>query len=490
MKPLFLFLLAVSIFSPIYSQITFRHTIGGTGQDQGRSVKQTFDGGYIVAGSTSSFGLGNSDVYLIKLDSLGMKQWSNVYGGSNVDWGYSVVQSPDSTYVICGYTNSFGMGGYDFYLIKVDLEGNLLWQKNYGGADWDFAYSLQNTSDGGFIIAGETYSFGSGSNDMYLIKTNSNGDVIWTKTYGGQNKDYAKSVKQTFDGGYIIAGGTASFGSGMTDVYIVKTDDTGDSLWTKTFGGDSVDFANSIIQTSDSGYAVAASSNSFSDGNYDYYIFKTDPNGSEKWNHKWITYLENDEATEIVETNNGLAFFGSTSSVGPGGFSFQLVFTDINGWYVAIREYGSEGEEIGYSLAETEDNGFVMCGSADSYGFGYHEILIIKTDSIGLTGISGAVTSFLDSIVLSAFLNFEKSSISLKFFPNPFHSSSRIQFEGGLENEMHFELYDLLGNKVQSMDFICCDSFEIVRENVQNGIYLYKLKEGNVIKSAGKLVIF
>lgn len=190
--------------------------------DQGNSVQQTAGGGYIIAGSTTSFGAGNRDVYLIKTEPNGSSQWQKTFGGENDDFAQSVQQTSDGGYVIVGHTYSFGAGSSDVYLIKTEPNGNSQWEKTFGGSRWDLGNSVQQTKDGGFIIAGHTYSFGTGEFDVYLIKTDANGNSQWQKTFGGSLYDHGDSVQQTLDGGYIIAGATYSFGAGEYDVYLIK----------------------------------------------------------------------------------------------------------------------------------------------------------------------------------------------------------------------------------------------------------------------------
>ena len=215
--------------------------MGGAADDWAYSVQQTADGGYIVAGYTNSFGAGDYDFYLVKTNSQGDTLWTRTYGGSDDDWAYSVQQTADGGYIVAGYTYSFGAGDDDFYLVKTNSQGDTLWTRTYGGSGDDEAYSVQQTADGGYIVAGYTSSFGAGSGDFYLVKTNSQGDTLWTRTYGGSGYDGAYSVQQTADGGYIVAGYTGSFGAGSDDFYLVKTNSQGDTLWTRTYGGSSND---------------------------------------------------------------------------------------------------------------------------------------------------------------------------------------------------------------------------------------------------------
>ncbi len=152
---------------------------------------------------------------------------------------------------------SFGAGLEDVYVIKLDTNGNVEWTKTIGGSLDDWSHSIIQTTDGGYAIAGYTSSFGAGLDDVYVIKLNANGNIEWTKTIGGSGTDYGFSIIQTTDGGYAIAGVTNSFGAGNGDVYVIKLSASGNVEWTKTIGGDSTDFGHSIIQTTDSGYAIA-----------------------------------------------------------------------------------------------------------------------------------------------------------------------------------------------------------------------------------------
>jgi len=184
------------------SAISFAKTYGGTHDDSwAYSVQQTSDGGYIVAGITWSFGVDSGDIFLIKTYANGNIQWAKTYRGTYNDYAFSVQQTSDGGYIVAGYTESFGAGGRDIFLIKTDANGNIIWAKTYGGTSWDRAYSVQQTSDGGYIVAGWTWSFGAGILDIFLIKTDANGNIIWAKTYGGTDWNYAYSVQQTSDGG-------------------------------------------------------------------------------------------------------------------------------------------------------------------------------------------------------------------------------------------------------------------------------------------------
>ena len=250
--------LILSLTSPLPAQTVFRHTYGGVSFDRGYSAAQTADGGYIITGDTRSFGAGYRNVRLIKTDAFGDTIWTQTYGGAESDYGYSVRQTTDGGYILAGRTNSFGAGSYDSYLVKTDAFGDTIWTRTHGGTSRDYGYSVAQTADGGYVVTGTTLSSGAGGYDVWLIKTDANGDTLWTRTYGGPDWDKGYSIRQTADGGYIITGYTASFGAGNYDVWFIKTDAAGDTMWTRIWGGTDDDVGRSVAQTADGGCCTVA----------------------------------------------------------------------------------------------------------------------------------------------------------------------------------------------------------------------------------------
>jgi hypothetical protein len=360
----------------------WEQTFGGENDDDSQSVQQTTDSGYIITGRTSSLGNGYMDVYLIKTDENGNEQWSQTFGGENVDGGNSVQQTTDGGYIITGYTESFGNGNGDVYLIKTDENGNEQWSQTFGGEDEDFGNSVQQTTDGGYIITGRTSSLGNGYMDVYLIKTDENGNEQWSQTFGGEEWDVGYSIQQTTDVGYIIGGYTESFGNGLTDIYLIKTDENGNELWTQIFGGGGDDNGYSVKQTTDGGYIICGNTVSFGNGDSDVYLIKTDENGNEQWSQTFGGD-GNDFGYSVQQTTDsgyiitGYRYTNSFVNIG----DVYLIKTDENGNEQWFQTFGGNYTEYGSSVQQTTDGGYIITGRTSS--FGSDDIYLIKTDGYG-----------------------------------------------------------------------------------------------------------
>jgi len=384
---LFALLTMICINNITFAQIKFQNIIGGTSEDDGgNSVQQASDSGYVIAGFTDSFGAGNDDVYLIKTTANGDILWAKTFGGPSNDEGNSVQQTTDGGYIVAGTTRSFGAGNQDIYLIKTTANGDTLWSKTFGGTNEDVGSSVQQTADGGFIIAGYTRSFGAGSEDVYLIKTTANGDTLWTKTFGGTDTDWGYSVQQTADGGYIIAGETYSFGVGNSNVFLIKTTSNGFTLWTKTFGGTNYDCGYSVQQTADGGYIVAGMTWSFGVGSSDVYLIKTNANGDILWT-KTYGGTSDEYCYSVQQTSNGgYIVAGMSSSFGAGNWDIYIIRSNVNGDTLWTKTYGGGAWDYSYSVEQTADGGYIIAGDMLGSSAGSCNVYLIKTDSIGDSG--------------------------------------------------------------------------------------------------------
>jgi len=380
-------------------KIEWNKTFGGTEDDEGRSVQQTMDGGYIIAGSTESYGAGDTDVWLIKINSKGNEEWNKTCGGRHDDEGYSVQQTDDGGYIITGYTHSYGIGGHEVWLIKTDSKGNEEWSKTFVGSDDDEGYSVQQTADGGYIITGFTESYGAGYKDIWIINTDSRGNKEWSKTFGGNHSDKGYSVQQTNDDGYIITGAVTS----TTDliytaakyggaVWLIKTDPKGNEEWNKTFGDSDShgDAGYSVQQTDNGGYIITGYTKYYSwvswyrsvDSKH-VWLIKTDSKGNTEWNKTFgeADYL--DYGQSVQQTwDGGYIITGCTDYYGAGGSDIWLIKTDSKGNGEWSKTFGGNHSEMGYSIQQTNDGGYIITGSTESYGTGERDVWLIKLKSV------------------------------------------------------------------------------------------------------------
>ena len=415
------------IISFSFAQQKWIRTYGGVGSDLGRSVRQTFDGGYMVAGWTYSFGAGDADVYLIKTDASGDTVWTRTYGGSLFEDGYNVVQTSDSGYIIVGSTQSYGAGSNDVYLIKTDAPGDTVWTRTYGGANVDQGNSMLQTSDNGYLIAGWTMSFGIGGSDVYLLKTDASGDTVWTKTYGGSSNDYSHSIAQTMDGGYVVTGWTNSFGAGSYDVYLIKIDAAGDTVWTKTYGGPAEDYGIFVAPTMDSGCVIAGLTSSYGAGSYDIYLIKTDFSGDTIWTRTYGGPSSDWSYCVAQTTDGGYVIAGDRDNQSDA----WLLKTNASGDTVWTKTYGGASQESFDAVAQTTDGGYITTGFTYSYGAGSADVYLIKTDTNG-------------NAVMEENKRKQRMDVGLKAVPNPFTSFTLIP---GYEKE-DFILSDIVGRLV------------------------------------------
>ena len=387
-------------------------TFGGAGEDVGTSVQETNDGGYIITGSTTSHKKNIAyswlikasrigEIWLIKTDPEGNSIWEKTFGGLGKDIGFAVEQTKDDGYIVAGATKPQMIGDYDIWLIKTDSEGDLKWDTIFGGRGNDWPNAIQETTAGGYIITGGTESYGAGINNaflvktplnanLWLIKTDSEGNSVWDRTFGGPGFDEGSSIQETADGGYIITGYTTSCGAGGSDIWLVKTDPRGHKLWERTFGGPGEDVGFSVLEARDPGYIITGGTDSYGNGSKDLWLIKTDLNGTEEWN-KTFGGPGFDEGIAVQETeDDGYIIAGYTTRHSEGAARSWLLNTDEKSyvWLVKTdsegnlewdRTFGGEGNDWATAIDKTSNGGYIITGGTDSTGDGSRDVLLIKT---------------------------------------------------------------------------------------------------------------
>jgi hypothetical protein len=441
---------------PLHAVITFERTYGGAGNDWGYSAVQTSGGGYAITGWTGSYGAGGGDAYLVRTDSLGDTLWTQTFGGSGYEEGRSVQQTLDGGFIIAGSTTSSGAGSDDVYVIKTNASGSPQWTRTVGGTSHDWGNSVQQTTDSGYIVVGSTESFGSGRQDVYLVKTDVNGATSWSRTFGGDSGDYGCSVQQTFDGGYIVAGYTYSFGAGGADFYVIRTNAHGDTSWTKTYGGASLDYGYSIQQTTDSGYIITGYAASYGAGNGDVYLIKIDPDGDTLWT-KTFGSAGYDCGLSVRQTaDGGYVIAGYTQSV-----DVYLVKTNAGGDLQWSNIHGDTSYYYWtYSVRQTTDGGYVSAGFANPQGTSEYDLYLIKTDSLGNVGVAEPKGP-------------QAPSLKLQAEPNPCRGQTAISLQLTANSPNRLDVYDAAGQMVLSQPFRT-SSFALSTSRLSAGTYFVR----------------
>ena len=490
-----------------------------TSDAAGSCVQQTFDGGFISTGYISNFGGGQDDFYLVKTDANGVVEWTKSYGGSGPDDANYVIQTADSGYAVVG--PSFSYGGQTILLIKTDANGTALWSKTYGTGDSlsdVSASSFKQTADGGYIITGYISNFGGGGDDFYLVKTDASGNLTWAKSYGSAGEDDANSIGLTNDGGYIIAGTTTSFGDPNGDIYLLKTDSTGNIQWSRDFGSSNgADMANSVQQTADNGYIIGGVTLSPTFGEFATLI-KTDNNGQMVWTKAYgIDSSSSDvSASSVVQTaDGGYALTGYVSNFGAGDDDYVLIKTNATGDLQWANAYGSSGADDALFIQQTTDGGYVLSGKTFGFavsGLGQH-LYVVKTDSSGnapcnqfSTGIiaddsitfslfstidsvsSGGVATVVTPVVSSGGVAADlcstvtgvkelSSSMEVQVYPNPSSGQFQVSSSKFIQN---LEIYNMMGERIYSAE-VNSNRMELDLKKEASGIYFVRIFSGKEI---------
>ena len=447
----------------LQAQITFERTYGGPADDGAQAVLQTADGGYFIVGYVKSYGSGGADVFVIATDQNGEESWTQVFGGAQDDYGYGVAMTANGDCLAAGYLVT--QGHADVALHGNTADGGQLWIQVYGGSNDDMSYSIARNSDGGFIVAGATYSFGSGAPNVYVLRTDSLGDTLWTRTYGGASEDYAFSARQTTDSGFIICGTTYSYGAGQSDIYLIKTDAAGDTQWTRTYGGVAAEHGHSVRQTADSGYIICGTTLSFGAGAADIWLIRTDANGDTLWTRTFGGDTADLGHSVFATSDGGFVLCGQTASFGAGSYDAWLIKTDSIGDTLWTRTFGGTNDDRGYSVQQTADGGYVMAGYTNSFGAGEGDFYLIKTDADGNVAVAEPKASPTRG-----------SNLTVACQPNPATGATTVSLSpfASRLSPLALRVYDAQGCLVHSALGIRTSSFPLDLRALPSGAYFIR----------------
>lgn len=345
---------------------------GGNGYDTGQAVAETSDGGFIVVGFSDSFFQDAVRIYLLRLDNNGDTLWTDTHGSTNTQ-AFAIEKTSDGNYVIAGYSESSGNG--DVLLVKINEEGSVLWERTYGGPGSDIGLAVNATNDGGLIVAGWTRSDSTGDQDVYLIKTDGAGDTVWTQVYGGNLDDFGTSVHETSDGGFIICGWTESYGAGSDDVYLIRASSNGDTLWTRTYGDQNQDYGEAVIETVNGTYVITGVTQDANEAMSRIFMLELDSSGDTIWLQ---TYDDGFGYDVKQTTDNGFILVGSHFSEFPIRNAY-LLKTDANGIIAWEKSFGGDANDAGFAVHQVSDNGYILVGETESFGAGSRDVYIMKT---------------------------------------------------------------------------------------------------------------
>jgi hypothetical protein len=446
---------------------------GGSSSDWGQAVQQTTDSGFVVVGTTLSFGFGVQDMYVVKTNTRGDTLWTRTYGGLLGEYANAVQQISDGGYVVAGVTYSFVAEGGDVYLVRLDNAGDTLWTHTYGQALYDGAIDIDTTSDGGFILAG--WSSEGGPQQMYLVKTDRGGVAEWSRTYGGIYYARVFSVRQTSDGGYILAGESENSGGGDMDIYIVKTDASGDTTWTRTYPTPGNQSLESVRQTLDGGYILAGYMTIA--GQSRMYLLKTNAAGDTLWTKIFGAAFR--VAHSVAQTSDG-GYLVVGDATGPDNSrDVSVVKTDSNGDTVWTRTYGGPLQDSGKDIALTYDGGAAVVGYWGEYDTPASDFYLVRLSS---------VTSDVEQHFIPHPLSFVLSS-----YPNPFNASTTLSYALDRTGAVDLVVYNLLGERtatlVNGIREAGAHSVIWNAEDYPSGVYFAKLKAGQNVRTVKVVLV-
>jgi hypothetical protein len=467
--------LAIYIFLPLTlwgQNLVWQTNKGGIYNEVGCAGVQADDDNYIVLGSTFSFGAGDFDIYLLKLNSVGDTIWTTTYGGDSTEYGYDIQKTLDGGYILVGSTRSFGNGKRDVYLLKTDSLGQVIWSRTYGGVEDDEGCSVRTTG-GGYIICGTTSSRGAGYSDLYLIRTDAEGDTLWTKTFGGGGGESGSAVREAAGGGYIAVGSTGSFGEGYSSIYLIRVDPSGDSLWAVTLGGSKADFGCNVEAAHDGGFIIVGSTASYGVGYSDVYLIKTDISGLSLW-EKTYGGIKDDRGYSVYPSHDGgYIITGTTESFAGQSIDIYTIKTDLFGNQIWSRNYGGAKSDFGRMIFQDQGRDYMVVGYSYSNSTGGSDMYVAK--------IYGDATSADDN----RSLDIPSAYVLSQNYPNPFNLTTKIDYTLPRQAAVSLTIYNILGQNIRHWRFeyqpagtysIDWDGNNDWGSEVSSGIYFMQMK--------------
>ncbi len=469
----------------VYGQDVPGETFGGSQNDIGYTLCKTNDGGFLLVGTTRSFGAGSEDIYVIKLNENGKEIWHRTYGWLHSDVIRSVIAIDDG-YILLGNVWDYGFARQDVYLMKIDLYGNVIWEQFYGTHYRELGFKVIPAENNGYYLLGYSRGF-EPRGDLFFIKTDQDGNAVWDNTYGSEYDDYGFDMLQVNDRDIVMIGSKGGFYDDVhanyknhdADIYLIRTNKNGMEQWEKTFGGTGHDFGQAICPADDGGYFLFGSSQSSGAGSFDMLLIKTDEQFDEVWQENFggSGY---EYGMSMAKNNQGELFlFGTTKSFGTDGSAdYYLVKTDETGNTLWDLTIGGPGIELGHQVIATADSGCIVIGQSNSFGEGAFDFLITKVDKNGL---------------IEYFINGIDSTFDGDFlvYPNPTRGYGKIKISHNIPAVTYrMELVSLNGSFTQAITIYPPD-YDFSTFGIRPGYYIYRIvsEDNDQILFTGKLVV-
>ncbi len=496
-------------------------------EENSREVIQTSDGGYLLACQTYSNDDTSPDCWAVKTDSAGEIEWANSYGGDDYEDSRSVIETGDGCYLLVGYTTSFGAGAHDFYLVKIDSDGEEIWSRTYGGDLMDYGMDILSTNDGCYMICGNTRSFGNGSKDYYMVKIDGDGEIVWSSALGTELWESCYGVVQTHDGGYALIGFQEE--GEDRDVFLVITDDEGEELWTQNYEDRYGVWGKDIVQTADGDFVIASSSTVREHGHgYDFSLFRVEAeNGEIVWSTVYGDRRSEFSFSLVQTTDGGYAMTGYTSNSSEEGQNLTCVWlvktgTDILRWLSMpdtsfaqdstliyemeyFHDYISPAVYIDSALVfsvrngrhidgNIEDGQLIITSDEDWFGLDSLRLIMFEEDDE-----DNGDTTYLRITILedNDITNLPEYDTPRKFslieaYPNPFNSTTSIAYSLTVPERITVKIFDLSGREVATLvdGRLEAGNHHVHWNglNTPSGVYVCRLEAGGFMKSV-KLVL-
>ena len=467
----------------------FIRTYGGVNFEEFRDIVQTPDSGFMMAGITNGYGQGSNAIYVVKTTKNGTHVWSKAIGGVAADLAYSISADQSGKYYIAGTSSSGGNGGYDGYLVCLDITGTILWEKYYGGIDWDFLNSVAVLPDESILLAGESYSFSSGGSDAWVLHLNNVGDTLWTKHFGSTGNDAFKNIN---------IGPTAIYLSGYVDStdlagkdgYLVKLDFSGSEYWEQRHDNLGRDELNGSVFEPGGNIIIYGSTAVFDSTKNDIWVEKIDTNGVSMWLFN-SGEIEDDYANKVIPIrNNDLVIVGEKNPSGFGNKSLFTALLDGGGWQKDSHSFGGPNDEEGYSGVRTIEGGIAFVGYTTSYGVANKDAMLIylRNDSTITGNLIYNTNIFIETLSPIGINEFSKSNI-ISIFPNPATAQITIQTIGS-EKISSITLYNFIEQNVYFQEpKSFSDSKVISTSELPKGVYLLKVILTDKREFSGRIII-